>query len=105
MYDEDKRGSDSKGERAKGFGGLAYAHQAVAGQSKQAGISGRKEGVTNLDGLAYSFKATSNPDVPVDFNLWVLDSGATNFMHPDRKKFIDYQLLKVPIHTALVLSQ
>src|SRR5205814_10419119 len=67
--DEDKRDGFSKGEKAKDFGGLAYCFQAAA-----------------------------NPAIPVDPDLWVFDSGATDFMHPDRKLFIDYGPLKIPKH-------
>src|SRR5436190_4218765 len=67
--DEDKRDGNSKGEKTKSFGGLAY-----------------------------SFMAVTNPDIPRDSSLWVLDSGATDFMNPDRNLFIDYRAFKVPRH-------
>src|SRR5436309_13186209 len=67
--DEDKCDGFSKGEKAKDFGGLAYCYQAAA-----------------------------NPNIPTDPDLWVFDSGATDFMHPDRKLLIDYRPLKIPKH-------
>ena len=65
--DEDKRDGNSKGEKTKSFGGLAY-----------------------------SFMAVTNPDIPRDSSLWVLDSGAMDFMNPDRNLFINYRAFKVP---------
>jgi len=65
--DEGKRNGPSKGERAKGFGGLAY-----------------------------SFQAAANPTVPSCPDLWVLDSGATDFMHPERTCFVAYRPLELP---------
>ena len=65
--EKEKRPGSSKGEKAKSFAGLAYA-----------------------------FMATSNPSIPRDPDLWVIDSGATDFMHPERSYFIDYQALTVP---------
>ena len=65
---DDKRDGVSKGEKPKSFGGLAY-----------------------------SFMVVANPNIRKDPNLWVLDSGATDFMYPDRKPFIDYRVLKSPM--------
>ena len=68
--DDEKAGpSNSKGEKAKGFGGLAYSYQAAA-----------------------------NPNVSPYFDMWVLDSGATDFMHPDRERFVEYRALKTQRH-------
>src|SRR5947207_14080055 len=53
--DEDKRDGNFKGEKIKSF-----------------------------DDLVYNFMTIVNSDIPRDPNSWVLDSDATNFMHPDR---------------------
>src|SRR5204862_1692441 len=67
--DEDKRDGNSKGEKAKSFGGLAY-----------------------------SFMAVTNPDIPRDSSLWFFVSGAMDFMNPDWNLFIYYRAFKVPRH-------
>jgi len=61
--DDSKGDGNSKGEKTKAFHALAYCYMAAA-----------------------------NPNIPRDPNLWVLDSGATDFMHPDRSQFIDYRV-------------
>ena len=64
-----KRDGNSKGEKANGFGGLAYCYMAAA-----------------------------DPNIRRDTSLWVLDSGASDFMHPDRNQFINYRALRIPRH-------
>ncbi len=56
----------------------------------KANDEGKRDGISNEE------KTKSFDDIPRDLNSWILNSGATGFIHPDRNQFIDYRTFKVP---------
>src|SRR4030095_5622501 len=96
--DEDKRGKTSKKSgkgKKKGkdnenedenqksepaFGSYAHALKASFGNS------------------VYAFKAAADDSIPRNPDVWIMDCGATHYMHPDWSLFLNYKRLRKPIY-------
>jgi hypothetical protein len=109
---KNKDEDDETNEKSTAFGG--YAHALVAGANESADDSAN-ESVTGNSGdrnrelpsfgdSIYALKAAADDSIPRNPDVWIMDCGATHYMHPDRSLFLNYRKLRKPIFVKGIKS-
>src|SRR5436305_2037696 len=97
------------------FGGYAYALTAAVENSTPCKINIIENGggvkdmksaknSPSFGNSVYALKAAADDSIPRDSDVWIMDCGATHYMHPDRSLFLNYKKLKKPIFVKGIKS-